>query len=116
MNFIEPLCTGGWWSWRELNPRPHLAPCGSQGIGAKSVRFFIPHTTRQDTNSPLCSFSPVALLPKIEPCKHAVLGFLHHFATLQTPLAHRKIAHDCDHPPLPCRGHLRRRHPDHQML
>jgi len=22
MNFIEPLYTGGWWSWRELNPRP----------------------------------------------------------------------------------------------
>ncbi|MGJ7467278.1 MULTISPECIES: hypothetical protein [Comamonas] len=67
--------------WRELNPRPHLAPCGSQGIGAKSVRFFTLHTTRQDTDSAFSSSGAVALLPKIDPSKHVAAGFLHQFAT-----------------------------------
>ena len=115
MNFIESLWMGRWWSWRELNPRPYLTSCGSQGTGAKSVRFFIPHTTLQDTDSALCSSHPVALLPELEPSEHVAAGYLYLFETkntAQTP----QIAHDCDHPPLPCRGHLRRRHPDHQML
>ncbi|WP_152965181.1 hypothetical protein [Comamonas testosteroni] len=81
MNFIEPLWMGGWWSWRELNPRPHLTPRGSQGIGAKSVRFFTLYTTRQDTDSAFSSSGAVALLPKIDPSKHVAAGYLHQFAT-----------------------------------
>ncbi|WP_131367726.1 hypothetical protein [Comamonas thiooxydans] len=85
VNALERCC------WK-LNPRPHLTPCGSQGIGAKSVRFFPLHTTRHDTGSALCR-SPCALLPKVEPSGHVAAGYLQHLETPQTLLGQSKIAH-----------------------
>lgn len=49
MNFIEPLCTGGWWSWRErlaghqfskvLLKIKYLTTLFNSTINPKGVRF-----------------------------------------------------------------------------
>jgi hypothetical protein len=72
-----------------IEPASALCSMRHSGHRCEIGAIFPLHTTRQDTDSALCSSSAMALLPEIEPSEHVIAGYLHHFETQQTPFEHR---------------------------